>query len=354
MLSRMGMLANAVSVREQVKVCLAATLLLAGLGAEHGAMAQGCTTQAKMTPEARASAGAAAYKLASAVLTGNSGAVQSDTIAAYATNFDQTGNLIHATASKLTGDSVAVSQIYLLDASNRTASDSSEAEFSCPLAGTSAETDFAISGLPKGKYAFAMVEASGPNPWLLSFLLQADGSGWKMAGFYPHRRDAAGHNGLWYWTVARADAKTGKPWLAWVFYGQADELLRPANFVSTTNLDRLRSETRTVAPTQLSAGLSAETPLAVAGPNGADYRITGLNSQSSDDGKQLNLVVHLRSDGQGDTNAATARNLAAGTALLAAHPELRSGFDNLWVLAEAPNTNPFVTVRPMTEMTSSK
>ncbi len=323
--------------------------MLVGAGLSSRLIAQSCTTQAKMTPEQRAGAGAAAYKLASAVLSGNSGAVQADTIAPYSTNFDQTANLIHATSAKMTGDAVAVSQIYMLDASNRTANDSSEAEFSCPLAGTSAETDFAISGLPQGKYAFAMVEASGPNPWLLSFLLQADGGGWKMAGFYPHRRDAAGHNGLWYWTVARADAKTGKPWLAWLFYGQADELLRPANFVSTTNLDRLRSETRSAAPPQLSAGLSDATPLALTGPKGADYRITGLNSQPSEDGRQLNLIVHLRGDGQLDANAATARNTAVGAALLAAHPELRSGFDNLWVLAEAPNTNPFVTVRPMTE-----
>src|SRR5579875_3299606 len=119
------------------------------------------------------------------------------------------------------------------------------------MAGTAAETDFSIAGLPAGRFAFVMVEASGPRPWLLSFLLEQQPGGWKMAGFYPHPRNAAGHDGGWYWTTARTDAKDGKEWLAWVLYGQADELLRPANFVSSTNLDRLRSELRSVTPPAL-------------------------------------------------------------------------------------------------------
>ena len=318
------------------------------------AQAQSCLTQAKMTPSQRAEVGAAAYRLASAVLSGDSSAVQAGTIAPYATNFAQTAYLIRSTSAQLAGDTLAVSQLYLLDASARTANDSSEAEFNCPLAGTAAETDFAIAGLPPGRYAFAMVEATGPNPWLLSFLLQSEAGGWKMAGFYPHRREAAGHNGVWYWSAARADAKDGKQWLAWVLYGEADQLLRPANFVSTTNLDRLRSETRASAPPTLSAGLSGATPLALAGPNGAEFRITGLSSEASEDGRQLNLIVHLRAESRADSNAETARNLAAATALLAAHPELRPGFNNIWVVSEAPGVDPFVTERPMGEIGASK
>ena len=189
--------------------------------------------------------------------------------------------------------------------------------------------------------------------------MQADGR-WRVST--PHRRDAAGHNGVWYWSAARADAKAGKPWLAWLLYGEADQLLRPANFVSTTNLDRLRSETRSVVPPALAGGLNAGTPLAIAGPNGAEFRITGLSSEASADGKQLNLIVHLKADAssgsssgsQGDASAETARNLAAAGTLLSAHPELRPGFDNLWVIAEAPGANPFVTERPMGDFAASK
>ncbi len=317
--------------------------------------AQTCVTQAKMSAAQRGDVGAAAFRLAKAVLAGDSATVQAGTIAQFATNFGQTASLIHGTSSATAGDTLEVTQLYLLDASARTANDASEADFSCPLSGTASETDFAIAGLPPGRYAFAMVEATGGQPWVLSFLLQADASnGWKMAGFYPHRRDAAGHNGIWYWTTARADVKAGKPWLAWVLYGEADQLLRPATFVSTTNLDRLRSETRSAAPPPLSSGLSGAAPLVVPGANGAEFRLTGLGSEPSEDGKQLNLVVHLRADEGADSNAATAKNMAAAGALLTAHPELRSGFDNLWVIAEAPNGSPFVTERPMAEIAGAK
>lgn len=331
------------------------TLLLAlpgVLGAAGPALGQTCLTQAKMAPTQRTEVGAAAYKLAGAVLAGDSKTVQDATIPQYATNFGQTGYLIRTTSAGMSGNMLAVTQSYVLDASARSANDSSEAEFSCPLVGTAAETDFAIASLPAGQYAFVMVEARGASPWLLSFLLQSTTAGWKMAGFYPHRREAAGHNGLWYWNTARTEAKDGRSWLAWVLYGEADSLLRPANFVSTTNLDRLRTETRTAAPAALSSGLNASTPLALQGPNGTTFAITGLASEASQDGKQLNLVVHLKSEGGGDTNAQTARNLAAGGTLLAAHPELRTGFANLWVIAEAPGANPFVTERPIAEMVS--
>lgn len=335
-----------------------ALTLATGFIAQPFASAEACLTQAKMTAAQRADVAGAAFRLAHAVLSGDSSAVQAATIAPYATNFAQTAYLIRTTSAQTSGENLAVTQAYLLDATSRTANDTSDADFSCPLSGTAAETDFSIAGLPPGRYAFAMVEASGTNPWLLSFLLQADasGSGWKMAGFYPHGRDAAGHDGLWYWTTARADAKAGKAWLAWVLYGEADQLLRPATFVSSTNLDRLRSELRSATPSTLSDGISNTTPLALTGANGAAFRITGLNSEASDDGKRLNLIVHLRADpavpATGD--AATARNLAAGSALLSAHPELRSGFDQLWVIAEGAGGSPFVTERPIAEFAASR
>ena len=318
-----------------------------GTGANAGALAQSCTTQAKATAEQRTEVGAVAFRLAAAVQSGNAAAVRSDTITQLTADFGATENLIGSTAAELKGDSLVVTQMYLLDASNRSSTDTGDAEFTCPLSGSAAETDFSVSGLPPGRYAFAMVEANGPQPYTLSFLLQSTGSGWKLAGFYPHRRTAAGHDGVWYWTTARADTKAGKPWLAWVLYGEADQLLRPANFVASSNLFRLRSELRAATPPALVDGVSEKTPLVLAGANGAEFRITGLGSEASSDGKQLNLLVHLRGEGSNDAQAALQRDVAAGDALLKAHPELRSGFDNLWAIAETPGTNPVVSIRAM-------
>ena len=170
---------------------------------------------------------------------------------------------MQSTSARVAGDELHVAQIYELDASARQAGDTSEADFSCPLTGTTSETDFAIPGLPPGLYGFAMVEATGNHPWLLSFLLRRDGGVWKLAGFYPRARTAAGHDGLWYWKSARTYAKADELWLAWIFYGEADELLRPANFVTSTNLELLRSERRAAAPPELLNGIGPSNPLVV-------------------------------------------------------------------------------------------
>ena len=336
------------------------------------ALAQTCTTQAKMSPEVRTGLSDAALSVAQAVKANDAAKVQAATVAEYAagTAFAPTAFLVQATAGKLVGDSLRVSQIYELDAQGRKVGDSSEADFSCLLTGTASETDVGIAGLPPGMYGFAMVEATGDRPWLLSFLMRQDGGAWKMAGFYPRARTAAGHDGLWYWTTASDDAKAKQLWLAWLLYGEADQLLRPANFVTSTNLDRLRSEQRSAVPPELGDGISAQTPLVVKASDGTDYSFTSIGAEGSEDGKELDLMLHLRvvdpnaaggdpngvkaGDANGakavDLNAAKARNRAAAKALLDAHKELRKGFDRVLVFTESEGQAPLVTDETMGEI----
>ena len=311
--------------------------------------AQSCTTQAKMTPELRNGLSDAALRLAQSMQRGDVSKVQADTIAEFANGsaFAPTAALVQATSSHMASDVLQVTQLYELDARSRSGGDSSDANFSCPLTGTTSETDFAIPGLPPGTYAFAMVQAAGDRPWLLSFLLRQDEAGWKMAGFYPRASTAAGHDGLWYWTSARGYAKADELWLAWIFYSEADQLMRPANFVTSTNLDLLRSEQRTAAPPELLSGIGAANPVVVKGNSGngaaGEYRFTSIATQESEDGKQLNLVLHLRADGLTDPAAVTARSKAAAQVMLDAHIELRQAFHNVWVFADVAGHPPLLT-----------
>lgn len=302
-----------------------------------------CTTQAAMTGNLRQSLADTALALASAIKADDSSRVQSMSAVDIAANFNATSFLIQRTSTAIAGETLRVTHLYRLDASSRRPGETSEADFGCPLSGTTDEVDFAIPGLPAGVYAFVMVDADGPRPWLLPLLLEQQGSAWKMAGFYPHARSAAGHDGLWYWTTARADAKAGKKWLAWVLYGQADLLLRPANFVSTTHLDQLRSERHTNAPAELSDGITAQAPLVIKAKDGTEFHFTGITAAGTSDGKGLDLVLHYKTDSVSDSAAASARNTAAATALLDPHPELREGFAGVTVYAEAAGQNPFIT-----------
>jgi hypothetical protein len=328
--------------------------------------AQTCTTQAKMSSDTRYGMADAAMLLADEVKAGAVEKLKSAAIPEYGANFAAAGTLIGGTAGKLSGDALQVTQLYQLDARNRKPGETTDADFSCPLAGTPDETDFSISGLPPGLYGFAMVEATGDRPWLLSFLLRQDEGAWKLAGFYSHARSAAGHDGLWFWTSARDAAKAKQLWLAWLRYGQADTLLRPATFASSTNLDKLRAEQRSAAPPELADGIGTATPLvvkAVANPPApsapaatppappAEYRFTAISSEGSEDGKRLNLVLHLRADdGSAEAASQTARNRAAAVAFLNAHQELRQSFDGVIVIAEKAGSDAFVTEQRMSEI----
>ena len=326
-------------------------LLLASLLASK-MHAQTCTTQAKMSSETRANLSGAALDLAQSIKDGNPAKVQAATIAEFASAsaFASTAEVIHSTSPKIAGDTLAVTQIYVLDATARAVGDTSEADFSCALTDTTSETDFSISGLPRGLYGFAMVEATGAKPWLLSFLLRQDSGVWKLAGFYPRARTAAGHDGVWYWTAARAAVKEKEPWLAWVYYGEADLLLRPANFATSTNLDRMRAEQSSAAPPELINGIGPDNPINVKGPSGTEYHFTSISADESENGKQLRLTLHMSADYMADPVAGKARNLAASSALLAGHKGLRQAFEDVWIFADSAGQLPLLSEFKMADI----
>jgi hypothetical protein len=288
-----------------------------------------------------------ALMLGSAVKTGDLVVLKGATIATYANNFNGIQHTVEETTPKLAGDTLRVTQVYALDA---TSAKGGEVDFSCPLQGTVAEVDFSFPNLPAGQYGFAMVEgAGGARPWLLSFLLQKDGNDWKMAGFYPRARDAAQHSGIWYWNAARAAVKANQAWLGWLYYSEADALLRPADFVASTQLDRLRAEQHAAAPPELSDGISAQTPLVVKGKDGAEFHFTSMASEAAADDLSLHLVLHYAADPAAGAQS-HARDEAAAAAMVAAHPELKQGYSAVIVFGDVAEQSPSVVVVEMADI----
>jgi len=352
-LNRMGRIAS------RLNFCASFGLALAGLAllAVVPLRAETCTTQARMEAPMRTALADAALMLGSAVKADDVAAVKAATIPAYASNFAGIEQAVRSANDFVKGDTLRVTQVYLLDASTRQAGDGSEADFSCPLKDTTAETDFAIPGLPPGVYGFAMVEASGgerlDSSWLLAFLLQQTSGGWKMAGFYPHARTAVSEDGIWYWNAARDRVRAKQPWLAWMYYAEADALLRPANFVASTQLDKLRAEQHAAAPPALSDGISTQTPLVVKTGDGKEFHFTTMTSETAADDKSLHLVLHYNAEdaeAASGVNAESLRNRAAAKAMIQAHPELREGYKAVIVFADTPQQAPSVLSIPMTEI----
>ncbi|MDP9037961.1 MAG: hypothetical protein M3O02_01645 [Acidobacteriota bacterium] len=355
---------------------LSAALLLAG----PCSFAESCTTQSALPPADRTALAEAARALAAAVQSNDVATLRASSTPDLQKNFGGLQYLVAVTSPKLAGGAPQVEQLYVLDASSlKPAADGStpQAQFFCTLNNSVGEAQFAIAGLTAGRYAFAMVTVPArPSPWRLSMLLrqQAPGSQarWLLAGIYPKPLTLAGHDGLWFWTEARRYTQRKQPWNAWLFYQTALTLLRPADFVLSTHLDKLQTEASAASPPALSEGISAQTPLVLrsAAPpstppaqrppatqptttTGAapDLRFTGLALAEPAPGAAVPLLsIHLQAEPLADPAAARQRSLQAVRTLFAAYPELRAPFQSVTVVADTPGQTPLTTEIPIAEL----
>jgi hypothetical protein len=150
-------------------------------------------------------------------------------------------------------------------------------------------------------------------------------------------------DGGWYWNAAYAAGKAHQPWLSWLLYGEADQLLRPANFATSTKLDSLRSQRRSFAPPELANGVTPSAPLPLPLADGTTAKLTGLEAHGSDDGQCLELVLHLTGATQATDAQLSAEAKAAAQAFVDAHAELRAHFDTVVVFASADGREPVVS-----------
>lgn len=315
-------------------------------------VAETCTTQSQMKDGDRDGLASAARDIAAKVQSNDAAGLKAETVAEFASNFGPLQGLIAETAPKLSRGVITVDQVYLLDASQL--KPTSDAQFFCSLNKSANEAEFFIPGVAPGVYGFAVVGvAASPTPWVVPMLLRREQGRWLLAGIYPHATLAAGHDGLWYWREARRLAADKQRWNAWIYYGLAEELLKPAGFVQSTHLQKLRDEQRASAPPALSAGIGSDVPLVVKGQDGKEYQFTALGTDDTLGRDRIDISAHLRVDQIGDATGARKRNEDAMRALLAAYPELRGSFHGVWMVAEAPASTgqaAFATEQAMTDL----
>jgi hypothetical protein len=279
--------------------------------------------------------------------------VRGVTIGEFQANFTGLASAIGATAPKVKGSTAQVEGVYLLDATNLQVVNgvNPDAQFFCQLkasAGVAAsEVEFSIPGLPPGKYGFVTVRMESASPWQVSVLLRQDAGKWLLAGLYPKALTADGRDGLWFWRQARELAGKKESWAAWLYYQEAQTLLVPVSFLSSSHGDKLQAELQAAAPAAVANGLSADAPLVVKAADGTEFRVTSLGVDST---LGFDLLVHQKVDSLDDVVASRKRNIAAMAALLAAHPELKAAFHGIWMFADAPGKAPYATELAMGEI----
>jgi hypothetical protein len=312
------------------------------------AMGVSCKTQGAMTEAERASIVQAARQIAVDVQGGRSADLKAVTVPEVAANFTSIEQSAAALAPLIAGATVTVDAVYGLDASDAKPGDEQQ-QFFCDAGDNSSHVIFGIQHLPPGRFAFALVHATGvAKPQQIALLLQSQNAGgpWLLAGFFPKPLSMAGHDGLWYWRQARLYAQKKQMWNAWLYYSTAVYLLQPAGFFSSTNLERLVEEQQAVRP----ADLPGATPLTI-NADGAAYKITSLRTDDALGG--LDVVAHYSSTSS-DPVAGRTHTIAVMRGLLALHPELREGFHGLWIYADAgPGGQAFALEQPMSEVPRS-
>ncbi len=329
-------------------------LLLASLALPAVLPAESCVPQSQMQPAERDSLVRAGTALATLTAAGNAEGVRAQTMPQFAQDFGGIQEAIHNAAPHLQGASFVPDTVWILDASTaKPGPDGSpqDAQFFCKLNHGSADTSFLIPALPPGRYALVVLDTVGTSePWQIAMLLRQSAPGtWQLGGLFPRATVAGGHDGLWYWRAAREYAAKKQAWNAFVYYTEAEQLLKPVTFVSSSHLELLDGERSKAAPAALSAGIGTAQPLVIAGRNGAEVRVTSLGAENSPDRSGgIDLLAHIRAEQPlADPAASRARNAAAAKAIIAAYPELRGAFRGVWIVADLPGGGTYISEEPM-------
>ena len=308
-----------------------------------------CMTQSQMPGAQRTILAQTAQMIAGNVEGGNAAAVRAQTIPSVAAQFDGIANSIQAVNASIRQATLTVDDIYLLDASDLKAAE--DTQFFCGVVGSALTVEVTIPGLPPGKYALAVLHATGvKQPQQISLVLQNEPAGspdWKLAGFYTKPMTMGGHDGVWFWRQAREYAARQQQWPAWFYYQTARSLLQPVEFISSPNLLKLDKEAEQNRPDNL----PGQEPARLTAGN-QTFTITNVHVGEFSD--QFDLIVTYNATPGMDPVTARAQVTAVMRALLEHYPGLRTAFHGLWVYAATPgNQNPFALELPMQQIETS-
>ncbi|MFZ0395180.1 MAG: hypothetical protein WCF17_06120 [Terracidiphilus sp.] len=308
--------------------------------------AASCMTQAQMTAAERNDLAVSARILLSRVQNGDVHGLKAGTLPAVAADFSGIASSVEQLHPLIQRATVTVDDLYDLDASADPPNQPST-QFFCG----SPTVVLNFSGLPPGKYALAILHATGvPQPQQISFILAHSGSQWQLAGFFAKPMVEAGHDGLWYWASARRFKQANGRWAAWIYYRMAANLLDPLDSLTSPNLQKLQRETDEVKPADFPSGAPV-TVNSTAGP----LQVTSVDTSTAFGG--LDLDVHYAPDAAqaaqlSNPGGARQEVLEVMNALLEAHPELHQAFHGIWVHADQGNAALFALELPIDQITA--
>ncbi len=306
-----------------------------------------CTTQSQMSADQRNALRLAAMAVAGHVQSGDANAVKEQTISAVAEKFDGIAASIEAVDPAIQHATLTLSELYLLDASDLKSAQ--EAEFFCGLPASTLTVEITIPNLPPGKYALAVVHATGvKNPQALSMVMENDPAGsstWKMAGFFTRPMTMGGHDGVWFWQQARDYAAKKQNWNAYFYFRDGGVSAGSGRFY-------LQSE-----PGKAGEGDRGNEAGWIAGRRASAFERCRPDVQC-DESAHRRAFRSVGSDcelsGDGESGSGGCTGTGHGSDARGAgpqHPELKTAFHGLWIYATPPdNQHPFALELPIDQI----
>jgi hypothetical protein len=303
---------------------------------------QSCTTGSDMDEATRTAITNTAKRFFDMTTRADSAGLKQNAIPGLASNFASIEGAVRDNQPALAGTQGTPRSPFLLKAEGTAPLE--RAEFLCGVFAAQGQTAnsavFVIPNLPPGTYAIDTVDVStSKGPYTVSFVLQQQGTDWKLGGFYAKAAQVSGHDGNWYADQARVYKTKAQTHNAWFYFLQARELLVPVPFMSTRVTDKLYDEAEAVKPTDIPSDLVA---------NGKTFKVTQIFPLLV--GNDLDLVVKYQSPDISDTAKTFQDNMAVMKALVAKYPEYREAFGGVVARAVDPSGKDYGSLLPMKDI----
>ena len=308
--------------------------------------AASCLTPSQLQQEQRDALVNQVHSFVSITQHGDLQSLRARTLPAIASDFGAISAKVTSLMPQLRNATITIDTLYSLNAPNEQPGEP-RVQFFC---GNSPVVVLTFNGIPPGKYALAILHATGvPNPQQISIILAATPTDeWQLAGLYSNPMIEADHDGLWYWVSARKYAQSHGNLSAWLYYKIAQDLLIPVDFLSSPNIEKLRQEADQSRPPALSANATM-----LLNVNGVTFNVTSVGSTTQFG--PLDLELHYLPDSNQTaqlrspmTSRKQINDLMA--TLLTQHPELREAFHGIWALADQGQSSLFALEVPMDQI----
>lgn len=306
-----------------------------------------CQSSNDMDPATRAALTSTALRYYGLIVKGDTASLRQSSIPSLTADFSGVEGTIKANQAALAGATPSARPPFLLTEQGTTANP--HAEFFCGVFGRNGQTAdsaaFYLSGLAPGKYGVVIIDApSAKGTFMVSEILQQQGSDWKLGGLYIKDAQLNGHDSNWFISHADAFKSKGQLHNAWLYDVVARTLISPLPFMSTAATDKLYDDSQKLQPADFpgdgkTADLSAGT---------ATYKLTALFPEVV--GNDLDLIVKYQVPSISDSNQTYQSNVAVMKALVAKYPELRDAFTAVVARAVDPSGRDYGTMLAMKDI----